>query len=87
MGTGMVQSLEVRRGRRAERLTFLWSELWHLVDVFTGVSAVGDAESKVKIKRLEQSVFEVVSLLVMSGKVFSGPFYSESILFFLVLLS
>lgn len=43
-------------------LTHVFWELWKLVDVFTCVAAVGNAEAEVKIKILEQAIFEVVPL-------------------------
>ena len=43
-------------------LTILFTKLWHLVDVFTSVPAVGHAKAKVKIEHLEHSVSKVVSL-------------------------
>ena len=43
-------------------LTFFFRQLWHLVDVLTGVMRVGHAETKVKIKRLEQLLSEIVPL-------------------------
>lgn len=44
------------------RLTELVWKLRELVDVFTGVSAVGNAEAEVKVEVLEEPTLEVVSL-------------------------
>ena len=43
-------------------LTIFLTELWHLVDVLTGVPSVGHAEAEIKIKHLEYSVPKVMSL-------------------------
>ena len=62
VGKEHLEGKRVEAEERVEGLTLLWSEFWHLIDVLTGISAVGDAESKIKIKGLEQPVSKVVSL-------------------------
>lgn len=44
------------------RLTLFFSYLWELVDVFTSVDTVWDAETKIKVKALQESVTEIMSL-------------------------
>lgn len=52
----------MRRPREGAELTEVLRELGELVDVLTSVFTAGDAESKLKIKTLQQLIAEVVPL-------------------------
>lgn len=47
---------------RPRRLTQALGQLRELIDVLTGVSAVRDAEAKVKVEALQQVITEIVPL-------------------------
>lgn len=46
---------------RSELTEVVW-KLWELINVFTGVAAVGDAKTEVKVKVLEEASLEVMPL-------------------------
>ena len=49
-------------GVSKKRFTHFGRDFWKVVDVFHGVFAIGDDEAKLKVKTLEQGVFEEVLL-------------------------
>lgn len=59
--TALTLVADQNRPKKLQLTEIVW-KLWKLINVFTCVAAVGNAKTKVKVKVLEKTSLEVVSL-------------------------